>query len=221
MTLDLDTFLVALYTFTDDLYRQYGAPHKPSRPGPSPQLSDSEVLTLAICAQWYHGSERAFLRYAVRHWRPYFPHLLSQSAFNRRVRDLVGVLLHLVPEVAKALGAYAGAYQVFDTIPVPLLRRCRGQHHRLFADEAAIGRVAATMTSTMAASCWWRLAQKERSPALCWPRPIPKTIGSLRPSSAGGTTPGPGPLPQRIYPKPTGGMLRMWALRAGYGLGTG
>jgi len=33
MTLDLDTFLVALYTITDDLYRQYGAPRKPSRPG--------------------------------------------------------------------------------------------------------------------------------------------------------------------------------------------
>jgi hypothetical protein len=29
---------------------------------------------------------------------------------------------------------------VVDTVPVPLLRRCRGQHHRLFGDEAAIGR---------------------------------------------------------------------------------
>lgn len=140
MTLDLDTFLVALYTITDDLYRQYGAPHKPSRPGQRPQLSDSEVLTLAICAQWYHGSERAFIRHAAAHWRSYFPRLLSQSAYNRRTRDLAGVLVHLVPQVAKALGAYATANQVFDTVPVPLMRRCRGQHHRLFADEAAIGR---------------------------------------------------------------------------------
>lgn len=140
MTLDLDTFLVALYTFTDDLYRQYGAPHKPSRPGPSPQLSDAEVLTLALCAQCYHGAERAFLRYALAPWRPYFPQLLSQSAYNRRSRDRVGVLLHLLPQVAKALGAYGATYQVFDTVPVPLLRRCRGQHHRLFAEAAAIGR---------------------------------------------------------------------------------
>jgi hypothetical protein len=41
--------------------------------------------------------------------------------------------------VAQALGAVASAYQVVDTVPVPLLRRCRGQPHRLFGDEAAIG----------------------------------------------------------------------------------
>lgn len=140
MTLDLDTFLVALYTLTDDLYRQFGAPYKPSRPGRRPQLSDSEVLTLAICAQWYPGSERAFIRYAVCHWRSYFPRLLSQSAYNRRSRDLAGVLVHLVPQVAKAMGAYTAAYQALDTVQVPLMRRCRGQHHHLFADEAAIGR---------------------------------------------------------------------------------
>jgi hypothetical protein len=42
--------------------------------------------------------------------------------------------------VAQALGAPTSAYQVVDTVPVPLLRRYHGQHHRLFGDEAAIGR---------------------------------------------------------------------------------
>jgi hypothetical protein len=140
MTLDLDTFLVALYTITDDLYLEYAAPHKPSRPGPAPQLSDSEVLALIICAQWYHGSERSFIRYAFQHWRSYFPHLLSQSAFNRRSRDLAGVLVPLVAVIGAKLQAYLAPYQVFDTLPVPLLHRCRGQHHHLFGDAAAIGK---------------------------------------------------------------------------------
>lgn len=52
MALDLDTFLVALYTVVDDLYQQHAAPVKPVRPGPGPAVSDSEVLTLALCAQW-------------------------------------------------------------------------------------------------------------------------------------------------------------------------
>ena len=52
MPMDLDTFLVALYTIVDDLYQQHAAPAKPVRPGPPPTVSDSEVLTLALCAQW-------------------------------------------------------------------------------------------------------------------------------------------------------------------------
>lgn len=140
MTIDLDTFLVALYSITDDLYQEHCAHHKPVRPGKAPELSDSEVLTLAICAQWYDRSERTFIRYAMKRWRAYFPRLLSQSAYNRRSRDLAGVLVHLVAVIAAELQAYLAPYQVFDTVPVPLMRRCRGQRHRLFGDEAAIGR---------------------------------------------------------------------------------
>jgi hypothetical protein len=140
MTLDLDTFLVALYTIIDDLYQTQVAPQLPRRPGKRPELSDSEVLTLTVCAQWLRRSERAFVRYARAHWRAYFPRVLSQSAYNRRSRRLAGVLVHLGPLVARTLGAWASAYQVVDTVPVPLLRRGRGRAHRLFADEAAIGK---------------------------------------------------------------------------------
>jgi len=62
MTLDLDTFLVALYTIIDDLYQAQMAPQLPRSPGKRPALSDSEVLTLALCAQWLRCSERALVR---------------------------------------------------------------------------------------------------------------------------------------------------------------
>lgn len=140
MELDIDTFLVALYSIVDDLYKKHFAPLKPNRPGPRPELSDSEVLTLLICAQWLGPSEREFGRYAARHWRCYFPRLLSQGAFNRRARDLCGVLVHMVPLVAEELGAYLAGCEILDGVPVPLERRCRGQYHRLFADEAQIGK---------------------------------------------------------------------------------
>jgi hypothetical protein len=140
MTLDLDTFLVALYTIVDDLYQQSCAPFKPLTPGQEEELSDSEVLTLAICAQWYKDSETGFLEYALNHWRSFFPRLLDQSAYNRRIRNLVGALMHLLPLVAAQLGAYATAYQALDTVPVPVMRCCRGKRHRLFGDEASVGK---------------------------------------------------------------------------------
>jgi hypothetical protein len=140
MTLDLDTLLVALYTITDDLYLLYFAHLKPNRPGQEPVLSDSEVLTLAIYAQGTGRSERSFVGYAKTHLKAYFPRMLSQSAFNRRCRDLAGVLVFLVPLVARELKAFACAYQVIDTTPLPLMQRCRGDRHKLFGDEASIGR---------------------------------------------------------------------------------
>ena len=142
MEIDLDTFLTTVYVITDDLYQTHFALLKPRRPGKKPELSDSEVLTLALLAQWQTDrSKRAFGRYAAKHWRAYFPRLLSQSQFNRRARDLCGVLCGLGPAIARQLSQTLGgaAYEVLDGVPVPLMRRCRGEHHRCFADEAAIG----------------------------------------------------------------------------------
>jgi hypothetical protein len=143
MELDLDTFLITVYCDVDDLYQAHFAAAKPRRPGPAVRVSDSEVLTLMLLGQWHpRRSERAFLRHVHQQWQSYFPRLLTQSAFNRRARDLWGVLCRLGPLIAARGAARAverAAYQVLDGVPVPLMRRCRGSRHRLFANEAAIG----------------------------------------------------------------------------------
>ena len=48
MELDLDTFLTIVYCTIDELYQTHSAPRKPVRPGPAPELHDSEVLTLML-----------------------------------------------------------------------------------------------------------------------------------------------------------------------------
>ena len=57
-------------------------------------MSDSEVLCLGLAAQRRSGvpwkTERGILRYVHKHLRHLFPTLLSQSAFNRRLRRLWG-----------------------------------------------------------------------------------------------------------------------------------
>ena len=144
MDIDLDTFLTAVYTMIDDLYQEQFAAQKPSRPGQPPTVSDSEVLTLAVLEQWFgrKGEER-FLQHVRREWRAYFPRTLSQSAFNRRRRDLGPVLAALGPALAErieAVGGETSVYEVVACVPVPLMRRCRGRRHKLFAGTAAFGR---------------------------------------------------------------------------------
>jgi hypothetical protein len=85
---DLETLLVSLYILVDDWW-QLTHPSAPRRPGRPLSLSESEVLTLAILAQWPRfRSERDFFRYADAHLRPYFPNLVSHGQFNRRTRAL-------------------------------------------------------------------------------------------------------------------------------------
>ena len=142
MDIDVDTFLTTVYYVVDDLYRAHYARYKPRRRGHRPELSDSEVLTLAVLAAWQRDrSERAFLAYVAAHWPRYFPRLLDQSAFNRRVHDLCGVLCALGPAMARQIARLLppSAYQVADGVPVPLMRRCRGARHRTFATEAGLG----------------------------------------------------------------------------------
>jgi hypothetical protein len=57
---DVDPLLTAVSVIVDDLVCQRPAPVPP---GPAPALSRSEVVTLALFAQWPpFGSERAFYR---------------------------------------------------------------------------------------------------------------------------------------------------------------
>lgn len=105
--LDVETFLTTVYVLVDDLVNQPGAlcaAPAPQERGPDPALSASEVLTLALFAQWgLFASERAFYRYAERHLRPLFPRLPDRSQFNRHLCRQVGRLAALAYAVARRL----------------------------------------------------------------------------------------------------------------------
>ncbi len=87
--MDLDSFLNSLYVLVDDWWKADRCSKRRGGPGRPTLLSDTEVLTLAILAQWPRfRSERDFWRFADAHLRPYFPSLLSQSRLNRHIREL-------------------------------------------------------------------------------------------------------------------------------------
>lgn len=139
--MDLDSFLVSLYVLIDDWWRERHPPAARKKPGRPALLSDSEVLTLAILAQWPRfRSERDFWRFASSHLRSYFPNLVSQSQLNRRVRALEPELRGLQDEVAGMLADPAAIYRIVDTTLVPALVRVRACRKGLFAGQASFGR---------------------------------------------------------------------------------
>jgi len=142
MDLDLETFLVALYVIVDDLYQSHIQPCMPACGGPPAQMSDSEVLCLGLAVQWRSGvpwkSERGIMRYVRKHLRHLFPTVLTQSAFNRRLRRLWGAFILIQDAVAERLAQ--GAYDVMDGFPIPVAHGARSFHPGWLADIARIGK---------------------------------------------------------------------------------
>jgi Transposase DDE domain len=106
-------------------------------------LTDPEVITLAILAQWPRfRSERDFWRFAWAHLREYFPTLCSQGQFNRRVRALEPELRALQRSLAEELSDPSAVYHVMDTTLVPAIVRVRASPKGLFLGQASFGRSA-------------------------------------------------------------------------------
>ena len=140
--LDLDSFLVSLYVLVDDWWKLERS-SEPPRAGRPALLTDPEVITLAILAQWPRfRSERDFWRFARAHLRPYFPNLCSQSQLNRRVRSVEPDLHDFQRALARTLRGASEVYHVLDTTLIPAIVRVRASRKGLFCGQATFGRSA-------------------------------------------------------------------------------
>ncbi len=140
--MDLDSFLVSLYVLTENWWKDTYAPDTAGVGRPS-LISDPEILTLAILAQWPRfRSERDFWRFANAHLREYFPTLPSQSQFNRRARALESEMRLLQRRMATELAEESAVYHVLDTTLLPAIVRVRACRGGLFAGQASFGRCA-------------------------------------------------------------------------------
>ncbi len=94
---DLEALVVAAYVFADE----YPVPARPGRP---PLVSDAELVALAV-AQAAIGisSDRQFLGLIDRVLAGWFPHLPDQSQYNRRLRQLVGLISIVQQQLARWL----------------------------------------------------------------------------------------------------------------------
>jgi Transposase DDE domain len=116
----MDTLATALYVRTDDLLKESPqlAPLRPSV-GMSPQLSDAELVTLAVM-QALRGftSEARWLRYARAQMRHLFPYLPQQPGYNKRLRAAAGLIRHCIRVLAADASVWTDDVWVVDSTPV-------------------------------------------------------------------------------------------------------
>jgi hypothetical protein len=116
----LDTLATALYVRTDDLLKASPerAPWRP-RVGITPQISDAEVITLAVMqALLRFTSEARWLRHAHLHLRHLFRYLPQQPGYNKRLRALAPTIEWLITVLACDTSLWTDDVWVVDSTPV-------------------------------------------------------------------------------------------------------
>ena len=117
---DFEDFCLYAYVIVDDLWNSIA--WRFSRPGPKPECSDSELITIALvseCRGWDTESE------LLDHWKPYldlFAQFPERSRFNRRRRALVQAINLIRRLLLQALDLSRDGQCIIDSLPVPAVQ---------------------------------------------------------------------------------------------------
>jgi DDE family transposase len=102
------------------------SPHlAPLRPtvGISPQLSDAELVTLAVLqALLGFTSEARWIRHVKASLRHLFPYVPQQPGYNKRLRAARGLVQHCVRALASSTALWSDDVCVVDSTPVECAR---------------------------------------------------------------------------------------------------
>jgi hypothetical protein len=131
---NLDALLTALYVRVDDfLPRRRG-------PGHPPQITDSELIALAV-AQMFLAipNDRKFL--ALARWRlsHLFPYLPKQPGYNKRLRALAPAIARVITHLAVSSPSFCDGLRLLDSTPVPCGQSRETARRSELAGSAAYG----------------------------------------------------------------------------------
>jgi len=117
---DLDTLLTALYVELTDRIIPWLRPHHRAGPGRPPAVTDAELVCLAVAQVLLrYNDEHHWLRAAPTRVGHLFPRLLSQSAYNRRLRGVADLMEAALRWLADHTPGSAERLRLLDATPVP------------------------------------------------------------------------------------------------------
>lgn len=120
MNQNLDTLLTALYVDLDDRVLPALGVTRDHLPGRKPDLSDAELLCLAVAQQLLQfDSERRFVRFAKAHLVGMFPTMPDQSGYSKRIRAAGGLIAAVTLELARDTASWQDLLRLVDSTPIP------------------------------------------------------------------------------------------------------
>jgi hypothetical protein len=168
---DLNTFIVSVFCLIDDRLKGWRIRQR----GPTPKLSDSEVLTIEIVGEFLGiDTDKAIHHFFQRHYAEWFPALgeLHRTTFARQAANLWKIKEHLWQELL-LLAPHDPTFAICDSLPLPACLFARAYRCRRFRGKAAFGK------DTLLKQTFYGLRMHVR---VCWPGVI--SCFSVAPANA-------------------------------------
>jgi len=168
---DLSTFIVSVFCLVDDQLKG----RRIRRRGPTPKLSDSEVLTIEIVGEFLGiDTDKGIHLFFRRHYAEWFPALgeVHRSTFARQAANLWKVK-ELLWQKLLANTPHDPTFALADSFPLPACLFARAYRCSRFKGEAAFGK------DTLLKQTFYGFRVHVR---VCWPGVI--TRFSVAPANA-------------------------------------
>lgn len=120
MITDFEDFCTWVFVVVDDILTQIAPLLK--RPGPKSECADSELIAMSLigeCRGWHMETE---LLSCWRDYRHLFPHIPTQSRFNRRRRNLMQAVNLIRQVLLRSLDLRHDQQCIIDSLPVPVVQ---------------------------------------------------------------------------------------------------
>ena len=165
------TFIVAVFCLIYDHLKD----HRVRQRGPSPKLSDAEVLTIETVGEFLGiDTDKGIHSFFRRHYAEWFPALgaVHRTTFARQAANLWKVKERLWQELL-ALAPHDPAFALIDSMPLPACLFARAYRCKRFRGEAAFGK------DTLLRQTFYGFRMHVR---VCWPGVV--TGFSVAPANA-------------------------------------
>lgn len=138
--MSLEDFIITVYCLIEDGLKKFSEIGKLRQRGFSPSLSDGEVITIEIVAEFLGiDTDKGAWEYIRDHWLEWFPMLGSRANFAKHATHLWQAKQWLQKKLAQQLGAFADELHLADGFPMPVCQFKRAHFSRVFKGVATYG----------------------------------------------------------------------------------
>ena len=120
MITEFEEMCIWVFVIVDDIWKSISPMYK--RPGPKPECSDSELIAMTLigeCRGWHMETE------LLSCWREHtdlFPHIPTQSRYNRRRRNLMQATNMIRQIILRCLDLSQDQQCIIDSLPIPVVQ---------------------------------------------------------------------------------------------------
>lgn len=131
-----EDLILVIFVLVDDLYKKVAPKAVKKRPNINKAiLSDSEVITIALCGEIMGiDSEKAWYSFVKKNYRHLFPKMCDRSQFNRTRRNLTQVMNLIFTQIATN---FENEVLIVDSFPLEVCKFGRAKFCKTFREEGA------------------------------------------------------------------------------------